>query len=117
MAVGCGGQGRTTVTGRVTRTDGSPVVGARVVARCPDKGISARGRTDANGEYELGGLKQGDGVEPGEYVVIVSEDRGSWDNPRPRTVSAKYEVASASGLTLTVEPGKSITYDLVLEQP
>lgn len=117
LAVGCGSSDRVHVSGRVTRTDGTPVNGAKVLLRSQETGKSARGVTDSEGRYELGVETKGDGIAPGEYGVAVAEDRGSWDSPKPRTVHARYESPSTSELTLTVEPSGSITFDLTLDPP
>lgn len=85
--------------------------------RSPESGKSASGITDSDGNYALGVAKKGDGIPPGTYGVAISEDRGSWDSPKPRTIHGKYESPKTSGLTATIEPDGSSTYDLELEVP
>lgn len=116
QCVGCGTD-KATVTGSVTRADGSPLADARVVFRSPATGASARGVTDSEGRYTLGTLEKGDGIPPGEYKVVIGEDRGSWDAPAPRTVHARYEKSSTTDLTATIEPGATKELHFVLDPP
>lgn len=114
-ASGCNSDGRIGVGGRVTRDDGSPVVGARVIFRDPKTGHTASGITDQEGRYELGSGKVGEGILPGGYFVLVQEDRGDWDSLKPPTIHPKYARPSDSGLAFKVEPGGETTYDIVVE--
>lgn len=114
---GCASSDRVSVTGRVTRRDGSPVAGSRVTFRSPATGAWASGVTDNDGYYELGMDQRGDGIPPGEYTVAVAEDRGDWDNPKPATIHAKYASAKTSGLSIAVEAEGDQTYDIELETP
>jgi hypothetical protein len=115
-AAGCGSD-RVEVSGRVTRKDGSPVVGAKITMRSPGTGKTVIGYTDRDGQYTVGSEQAGEGLLPGKYYVIVHEDRGSVVNPAPRTIHEKYELPSTSGLALTVEPGGETAYDVVLDPP
>jgi len=115
--IGCGNSDRTQISGHVTHKDGSPLVGARVAFRSPETGQSAMGFTDANGRYMLGTSPAGEGVLPGQYEVTVAEDRGPVTNPRPRTIHPGYEAPQTSPLKVTVEPGGSMTYDIVVQPP
>jgi carboxypeptidase family protein len=115
---GCSGSDRVEVTGRVTRkADGTPLVGAKVAFRSEATGKAAIGYTDSNGKYTLGTERPGEGIPSGDYYVTVTEDRGPAENMRQPTVSAKYEIPSTAGLTYTVKPGGSNTYDIVLDRP
>lgn len=116
-ASGCGDPDRAQVRGRVVRTDGTPVVGARVIFRSPETGKSANGLTDEDGAYSLGVMRKGDGIPSGEYVVTVVEDLGNWENPKPPTIHPNYRHPDRSQLTATLEPGTSLTYDLELKKP
>ena len=115
-AAGCG-ESHATVHGTLKRADGTPLKGARVICRSPETGVTASGRTDANGHYELGVLQPGDGVPAGEYYVVIAENLGAIDNPRPRTINGKYQSASHSGLKLELNPGETREYSLTLEAP
>lgn len=118
VAAGCGGPTRIKVGGRVTRVDGTPVSGAKVLFRSAESGTSADGITDADGNYQVGGVERGDGVPPGKYQVAVSEKRGGWDNPKDRTIHAVYESPSTSGFECEVTTAsRTMTYDMKLELP
>jgi hypothetical protein len=112
---GCGGSSTGTVHGTVLHSDGSPLVGARVIARSA-AGETAYGTTDANGRFELGAAS-GDGVPPGDYDVIVLEDRGDPDSRQSLTVAAKYRDPEKSGLAVSVQPGESQPLNLTLDPP
>ena len=73
--------------------------------------------TDEAGYYELGTIEKGDGIPPGAYSVAVTENRGDWDRPKPRTIHPKYESTNTSELTCKLEPGKGSSFDLTLEPP
>ncbi|WP_425397316.1 carboxypeptidase-like regulatory domain-containing protein [Aeoliella sp.] len=113
--VGC--SDRAYVQGRVTRTDGSPVVKARVIARSADTGTSAHGLTDESGDYALGVMEKGDGLPPGEYTVVIVEDLGEFESPKPATVHPNYRHPTTSGLSLTLEPREKRAFDLELKLP
>jgi len=113
---GCGAD-KASVGGTVTRRDGSPVVNARVVARDWETRKAAGAITDEQGHFELGTIDRGDGIPPGNYTVMVVEDRGSDEAPRPRTIAAKYEIPKKSGLSLDIKAGESRQFDLVLDPP
>jgi hypothetical protein len=88
-----------------------------VIFRSATTGKSASGVTDAVGYYELGTIENSDGVSPCVYGVAITEHRGDWDHPNPRTIHPKYESTKTSGLSCEVEPGKDTTFDLTLEPP
>jgi hypothetical protein len=116
-ATGCSGSDRIGVTGRVTRKDGSPLVGAKVTFRSPRTGSSAIGFTDEDGRYNLGTATAGEGIPPEGYYVTIFEDRGPVTSPKPPTVSEKYKSYSDSGLKFKVKDGGETTFDMVLDPP
>jgi hypothetical protein len=116
VVAGCGGD-RATVTGKLLRKDGAPLVGARVIATSAESGKSAYGTTDQHGEFELGVSEQGDGVPPGSYEIMIVEDRGDPDNRRPATIAAKYRESSRSGLELNVTAGDIVELNATLDPP
>jgi hypothetical protein len=103
------------VAGTVLRQDGTPLVGARVIARSEETGKSANGQTDADGHFELGKEIAGEGIAPGNYYVIVLEERGDEINPRPATIAAKYSKPATSGLKFGVQAGEKKTFDMKLD--
>ena len=115
LTTGCGKADVGKVTGTVNRIDGTPVIGARVIGRSGETGKSANGQTDAKGSYELGTGEVGDGVAPGNYYVIVLEDRGDEINPRPATIAPKYSKPATSGLKFSVQAGEKKAFDMTLD--
>ena len=114
---GCSGSERIGISGRVTRKDGMPLVGAKITFRSPRTGTTAIGYTDNRGHYNLGTSTMGEGVPPEGYYVTVDEDRGPVTSPMPRTVSEKYASYSDSGLKFKVADGGETTFDMVLDPP
>lgn len=128
--MGCGPGGDQpelgTVTGTVT-LDGEPLPGVAVVFQ-PDSGRPARGKTDANGKYELIYIRQTKGtkiganrveIAPSEEGEVEEEETGDEENPdaaKPksgkRVVPARYNVNSE--LKVDVKPGAN-TFDFPLE--
>jgi hypothetical protein len=72
LTPGCGGLKPVWVGGKVT-LDGKPLAGATVsfVPIDENKGRSAGGKTDNDGNFELTTFTHGDGALPGEYKVTV----------------------------------------------
>jgi hypothetical protein len=112
---GCDTSDRGGVSGTVLRKDGTPLVGARVVARSRETGKSAYGTTDSDGRFELGSAEQGHGVAAGDYDVIVLEDRGDPDTRRPPTIAVKYRDPATSGIHVTVRAGETQEMNLTLD--
>jgi hypothetical protein len=115
LTAGCGGDDRASVSGTLQRRDGTPVVGARVIARSHETGKSAYGQTNGEGYFELGVKEEGDGISPGDYYVTIVEDLGDQRNPLPRTISDKYRNPAKSGLSLSVKAGEESILDAKLD--
>jgi hypothetical protein len=115
--VGCGGGDRSAVVGQLLRQDGSPLAGARVTARSDKTGKWASGYSDAEGRFSLGTVQVGDGIPPGNYYVIIVEDRGGAENLRPATIHERYANPGSSGLTVSVEPGETAELNIKLDPP
>jgi hypothetical protein len=113
--VGCGGSDRTAVSGQVLRHDGSPLTGARVTARSNATGAWASGTTDQEGRFELGVAEKDDGIAPGEYYVIISEERVDFDSPAPHTIPDRYGDPEESEIHFTAEAGEHVTLDIKLK--
>jgi hypothetical protein len=117
FALGCGGGDRAEVSGKVTRADGSPLVGARVIARSDATGKSASGITDDDGNYALSTVEPGDGVPAGDYKASIIEFRGMGDNMRPASISTKYGNPDESGLAFAIAGGEEKVFDVVVDAP
>jgi hypothetical protein len=115
LALGCGGGDRAEVSGKVTRADGSPLVGARVIARSDATGKSANGVTDNDGHYFLSMVEPGDGVPAGDYKASIIEFRGTGDNMRPASISLKYGNPDESGLAFAISGGEEKVFDVVVD--
>lgn len=125
---GCSEGGPTVqyVEGIVT-LDGQPVEGATVnFSPLSSAGTAAVGITDANGVYKLTAIPNGypeKGTTAGDYTVTIMKHRSdavevSVDDPDygksvpsesaakvERVIPQRYEAASTSGLTVTVNSG------------
>ncbi len=115
--VGCSRSDRAKVSGTLIRQDGSPLVGARVIASSPDLGKTAQGQSDNDGKFKLGVSEEADGVPPGSYAIAILESRGDSETRPPATIAKKYQSPSTSGLNLTVEAGESKQLELTLDAP
>lgn len=129
---GCGGSGDQPDLGQVQGTitfDGKPLSGVVVVFQ-PDSGRPARGRTDAEGKYELTYIRQTQGTKVGHNRVEVAPseeeddtadaeaDTESVSNKRPGKfksgkpkIPARYNIKSE--LEADVQPGEN-TFDFEL---
>lgn len=128
---GCGGSSDQPELGQVTGTitlDGQPLRGIDVVFQ-PDSGRPARGRTDADGKYELTYIRQTKGTKVGPNRVEIapsedgeieeSENSGEENKPAAKPsksgkpkIPARYNVKSE--LERDVKAGKN-TFDFELK--
>lgn len=115
VSVGCGGGTTGTVEGQVMRSDGTPVVNARVTARAQGTGNWASDVTDEEGSFELLTSEKSANIPAGDYQVSVVEDEGDWDHPTKPTIAAKYNTPAASGLEFNLDAGESKTLELKLD--
>lgn len=120
---GCSGAGpgMSTVSGTV-KMSGEPV-GPGTVAFVPTgAGNPATGNVDDFGKFTMSTNKPGDGVPPGTYKVAVTiiktpahgDEKGNLF-PATYLTPEKYMNAETSGLTVTVDAGKSQTVDFDLK--
>ena len=112
--VGCSDMAK--VEGTAVKKDGTPLIGARVIARSKESGTVIKGTTDANGHFQLESEKTGAKIEPGDYEVVISENRGDM-NMQPPTVSLRYQNSNESGLDFSVAPKESKTLAWTLDAP
>jgi hypothetical protein len=75
--LGCGGAKPNKVEGKVVFTNGQPVKAAMVtfVPKDKENGKSATGLTDDEGKFYLTTSNDGDGALPGEYKVVISQNK------------------------------------------
>lgn len=110
--LGCGPSGPALhpVAGRVTFKDGRPVAGA-VVEFAADGGTGARGRTDADGRFELStGDRKGAAAGPYRVAVVqmaVADGAAAHVGAHHAAlvVHPKYAKFDTSGLTREVKAG------------
>ena len=115
-AVGCAKSDKSTVAGRITLKDGTPVAGVRVMFRSNKTGKSARGLTDADGNYELTSLTPGDGIVPGTYYVTLGANASGEGDVMSEVFNPKY-VSATQELIFEIEPGKANRIDMQLDPP
>lgn len=110
-AAGCGQSRTVPVRGQVIWDDGTPagdLVGYTVESTVPGSTVSARGDVGADGHFTMSTFVQGDGAEPGTHKVSIAPiPRGETDPPPKVRLPARYADAQKSGLTFTVERGKT----------
>jgi hypothetical protein len=112
---GCGGGvAKVPVEGKVVWADGTPakeLAGGVVQFEPPDKGVGARGVIGPDGSFKLGTDKEADGVVPGEYRVLVAENRPTVKETEseaelaPPKMDPKFGDWQTSGLTATITSG------------
>ncbi len=117
LCSGCGSSDRAHVSGTVVRHDGSPLVGAKLIATSKESGQSATASTDASGRFDFGTSEPGDGIPPGNYNVVVVEDLGDMDNRRAPTIAAKYRDPVKSEVSFSASAGEAKELNLTLEAP
>jgi hypothetical protein len=117
---GCGTARRLEkLTGRVTRSNGDPLVGARLIFHPSDSNSNETNysaTTDKDGTYSAGSAAVGGGIAHGKYVVSVIENVGNPDHPAAPKINSKYSQVKKSGLQVTV-PTEGNKYDIVLDPP
>jgi hypothetical protein len=111
VTAGCG-KGRYPVRGKVTLEDGTPLTKGLVVFESTEEKppITARGDIQADGTYQLGTDKPGNGVPAGKYRALVSprdyENIDGLEGPRrPPSFDPRFADFSSSGLQFEVKSG------------
>jgi hypothetical protein len=80
-----------------------------------DTGKSAYGTADSEGRFTLRSDAEEDGVPPGNYDIVVLEDRGDPDSRRRPTIAAKYRDPATSGLKVNVGAGEATEATFTLD--
>jgi hypothetical protein len=116
--VGCKQENQqASVIGTAIRKDGSPLVGAKIIARCESVGKTVYGTTDQNGVFRLGSSATNWEIPPGPYTVRILEDRGDMDHRAAPTISARFASAERSDLKFEVGKGEEMTIQFKLDPP
>ena len=102
------------VEGKIVWSDGSPakeLAGGQVIFESQQMRITSRGEIGPNGEFALRTVKEGDGVQVGEYDVAIVEHRaatgGEGSPVSPQRLADKYYDFKTSGLKATVKSGNN----------
>jgi hypothetical protein len=116
LLTGCGKSGPQTIVVRGTVTSGGKPLEGGTIAFQPTKVLEgapmrpAIGQIEPDGTYSLTTFTKGDGVQPGEYQVVVTSLVGAppltqWEEsppPRKSRIPAKYNQTTTSGLTASI---------------
>ena len=115
---GCSDQ--VALSGKVTYQDGSPLTVGEVVFS--DGKNAFRGMINPkDGSYRMGGVKDNDGILPGNYKIYIALTEVMETSPDGRTskmiehVAKKYHFPETSELTCEVK-GKTV-FDFTVEKP
>ncbi len=129
---GCGGKDQPVAVEGVVTLDGEPVEGATVLFKPQDgRGRPASGLTDSAGVFVLTTFREGDGVLPGSYLILVTKTEGRESaapaiipgddqsikihykerfakNRKKSLLPARYGDESKTPLSCTVPPGERV---------
>ena len=109
MYAGC--NSKVNVSGKVSFQDGTPVTIGKV--NFEDDQHTYFGMIQSDGQYSVGGLRDGDGIPPGKYRVCVTGV--ITDDPTPKQwVAEKWTDSKKSGLEYDVK--KSMVVDIEVER-
>jgi len=109
------GCGQTKVTGKVTFPDGSPLTSGTVMFEDDKHTYTATIKSD--GTFNMGMLKDGEGIPPGEYrVAVLAIDPESEFAAQPRFLAdLKYASSRTSGITYNIQ--KKTDVAITVEKP
>jgi hypothetical protein len=123
LTIGC--SDATSVTGTVKLADGQPLTAGYVSFESATTNVI--GPLDKNGHFSLFQIRPGDRVPPGTYRGMIVYDLSSFASAEGMNASGddiikkylpfpvKYTAFDTSGLTVTVEKGKPVKMEIVLE--
>ena len=122
-SLGCGGQTLYQVKGTVAYKDEADVsvLANGLVLFDPvdaEVKVSARGEIKPDGSFRMSTFREGDGVMPGKYRVMLSPPafRGKRNEVRPELFDPRFEDFETSGLDITVT-GPVINYVITVDKP
>ena len=108
------GCGQTPVRGTVTFSDGSPITAGTVIFENDQH--TYKGTIHKDGTFNMGMLKDGEGIPPGEYrVAVLAIDPASEGEELRLLTDPKYASSRTSGITYNVQ--KKMDIKLVVEKP
>lgn len=117
LSASCGNHQK--LKGKVTFPDGQPLTTGTVVFS--KSGFVSRSFVLPDGSFNVGSVKDGDGIPPGKYKVYIIEalesvhpDDPTSDAMRP-VIDAKFMSSETSPLEIEI-PGNK-TFDIVVERP
>jgi hypothetical protein len=112
--IGCG-NGHIPGSGIVKYSSGEPVPSGIIFFSTPQFNYTG---TIKDGQFELGGLKENDGLPPGTYNVhlIGSEPSEGTDKDIP-LFADKYNNPETSGIVIEIQPGKNDPIEITVEKP
>jgi hypothetical protein len=116
-AAGCNSSGLYPVQGKIVDLKGNSIPGiegSQIHFSSLDGKISSVGEVQADGSFSLFTHKPGDGVQPGEYEIVIVRKWLDPEHAAPLAIDPKYESFATSGLKRTVEP-KSNTFELKIQ--
>jgi hypothetical protein len=108
---GCGSSNQVAGGGSVKYDSGDPVPGGMVVFKSDQQQFS--GEIAADGTFQLGGIRAGDGLLPGTYKVAVL----GYDADDKPLVVAKFSDADKSGLKFEVKKGEKNHFEIQVSKP
>jgi hypothetical protein len=111
---GCGND-HVSCSGTVTYSSGEPVSGGMIFFSTPQFNYTGNIK---DGTFELGGLKEKDGLPPGKYNVhlIGSKPSEGTDQDVP-LFAAKYNNPETSGIVIEITAEKKQQIEIVVEKP
>jgi hypothetical protein len=114
------GCGQVKVTGTVTFSDGEPLSKGKIVFENDKNKFTAVLHND--GTFNLGMLKDGQGIPPGKYSVAVAEafDEEFYDPDKPPRVThfiaKKFRSSKTSGLEFDIQK-RTTGISIIVEKP
>ncbi|MDR1957465.1 MAG: carboxypeptidase-like regulatory domain-containing protein [Planctomycetaceae bacterium] len=122
---------RVHVSGKVLLRSGEPVTKGLVLFE--NEKLSGIGNIQTDGSYSIGLLKPGEGIPPGTYSIAIQatgtmggvkiDETSASSNKIPEIVEEtsqvdmKYALPRTSGLVVTVEAGKPMKHDIIVDAP
>jgi hypothetical protein len=119
---GCGSSKYQPVTGQIVFADGTPAAGLEggqivfELAAASGNVPTATGSIDAEGRFQLGTVKPGDGATAGLNKVLISPPEATGDVPLPPVIHGKYKQFATSGLEYNVQPGPN-EFKITVDRP